>query len=347
MARKELGSQRRPTLKDVAKLAKVSVMTVSNVVNGKDEFVSKKTQKLVNKIIEDIGYRPSATSRKLRSMQEFSVGMLIVDDSPAFLEDPFIAEIVAGLSNHLSSNSYSLNIQGIQPSDFSKASLFSNVGTDAICAILCGSETSRQKKIDELLTLRQPIIIFQDTLRFEDKNIALINQDDYEGGYDIASHVLANGARNLLFLVPSTEWPAIEERKRGIRAAVDAVDTPVQLSVLICSGEDFKETQTAIRINEEKHGLPDAILGGNDRLGIAAMRYYQDLGFGIPDDLMITGFNGFESWRYTNPPLTTIISPAYQMGQHAGATIIRRLQTNVFARNEVLFPVRFQQGGSA
>lgn len=340
-------SERRPTLKDVAKLANVSVMTVSNVVNGKNEFVGKETRKAVEKIIEQIGYRPSATSRRLRNMQEYSVGMLIVDDSPAFLEDPFITKIVAGLSNHLSSNSYSLSIQGVQPQDFSKDAIFTKVGTDAICVILCGSSTSRREKINELLTLRQPVVAFQETLDFKNKNVAMVNQNDFHGGHDIALRVLSKGARKLLLLTPTMEWPAIEERKRGVYAAIAELDPSVNIDTLLCPDEEFSATQVAIRNYEEKYGRPHAIIGGNDRLGVAAMLYYQDIGLEIPKDLMITGFNGFETWKYTTPTLTTIISPAYEMGQYAGALIIRRLQTNVFSKKKTQFPVRFQQGGSA
>ncbi len=200
MTKKTAVSDRLPTLKDVAKLANVSVMTVSNVVNRRNGFVSELTRRNVEKIIQKVGYRPSATSRRLRSTEKYSVGMLIVDDSLAFLSDPFITEIVAGLSNHLSSNKYSLNIQGIQPHNFAVDSIFTNIGTDAICTILCGSPESRRKIVTELLTLRQPLIIFQETLEFKHKDVAVISQDDFDGGFDIASHVLSQGARKLLLL---------------------------------------------------------------------------------------------------------------------------------------------------
>src|SRR5690606_26379541 len=107
------------------------------------------------------------------------------------------------------------------------------------------------------------------------------------------------------------------------------------------------KTQTALRKYLSETEIPDAILGGNDRLAIACMRHLQDEGFQVPQDVMVTGFNGFESHRYTNPTITTVTSPASEMGQYAGATVMRRLQTGQFTNNRTVYPVRFQQGGSA
>ncbi len=76
---------KRPTLREVSKLAGVSVMTVSNVVNKRFQYVSDKTRARVEKVIKEIRYHPNLTSRRLRASQEFSVGMVIVDDTPAFL----------------------------------------------------------------------------------------------------------------------------------------------------------------------------------------------------------------------------------------------------------------------
>ncbi len=338
---------KRPTLREVSQLAGVSVMTVSNVVNKRFEYVSDKTRARVEKVIKDIRYHPNPTSRRLRGSQEFSVGMVIVDDTPAFLQDPFITELVAGISNHLSVNNYTLSLQGMTPDQFQDAAIFSTVGMDALCVVNCGSAKVRQKNVDFVKALGLPVVLLQETLQIEDEDVAIINQDDYSGGHMIASHVLAKGARRLLMLVPSMEWPAITERKRGMEAAVAEHGKGATLDVLECADEGFPQTQHALRRYIGEHRAPDAVLGGNDRLGIAGLRYLQDAGLNAPKDILVTGFNGFESHRYTNPTLTTIISPASEIGQYAAASIIRRLQTGKFTNRRALYPVRFQQGGSA
>jgi LacI family transcriptional regulator len=66
----------------------------------------------------------------------------------------------------------------------------------------------------------------------------------------------------------------------------------------------------------------------------------------VPKDLIVAGFNGFDVWRFTTPTLTTVVSPAYEMGRHAGELLIGRLQNGEFAKRRVVLPVRLQIGES-
>ena len=339
---------KRTTLRDIAEYTNVSLMTVSNVVNGKFEFVGDDTREKIQAAIKKLNYIPSATSRKLRSSQEYSIGMVIMDDEPTFLVNPFINHLVAGLSNYLSGNNYSLTVQGIPPDDFEISSIFSVAGTDALCAILCGSESARKKNIQFLLRLQQPVVIFQDTLVTHSNrtNIAVINQDDQHGGHLIASHVLSKGAKKLLFVQPLMEWPAVERRKAGIMTAVSESKNS-SCEIVRCEESSFTAIQSAIHGYFSRSRQPDAILGATDDMGIAALRYCQDAGYSVPKEIMITGFNGFEARNYTNPSLTTVKSPAYEMGQYAGSLILNRLKSDRFSKKETLYPVSLLQGGSA
>ena len=66
----------------------------------------------------------------------------------------------------------------------------------------------------------------------------------------------------------------------------------------------------------------------------------------VPNDVVITGFNAFEFWQFTDPVLTTIHSPAYEMGARGGEEILARLDSGSFDRREIVFPVELQRGGS-
>ncbi len=89
-------------------------MTVSNVLNGRLQFVSASTKKRVEREIERLGYRRQANARNLRVAEQRSIGMVIVDESPAFLADFFTCQVVAGLANVLNSADYTLTVQGMR-----------------------------------------------------------------------------------------------------------------------------------------------------------------------------------------------------------------------------------------
>ena len=80
---------------------------------------------------------------------------------------------------------------------------------------------------------------------------------------------------------------------------------------------------------------------------VAALKACEAYGLQIPRDILITGFNGFDVWRYTRPSITTVVSPAYERGRHAGELLLERLGGSAFAKRNVVFPVTLQTGGSA
>jgi LacI family transcriptional regulator len=116
--------------------------------------------------------------------------------------------------------------------------------------------------------------------------------------------------------------------------------------IIDCGAADFRETQAALERHVAANGYPYAILAGNDQMGIAAMKLMAGKGKNVPGEVSITGFNAFEFWQFTNPVLTTVHSPAYEMGARGGEEILARLANGQFERHEIVFPVELQRGGS-
>jgi LacI family transcriptional regulator len=96
----------------------------------------------------------------------------------------------------------------------------------------------------------------------------------------------------------------------------------------------------------EAFGQPDGILAGHDQMGIATLKFARRKGIDVPSSLKVTGFNAFEFWNYSDPLLTTIKAPTYELGWRGGQHLLNRLQTGVFVRREIVLPVALQLGGS-
>lgn len=103
------------TLKDIAAMADVSSMTVSNFINGKFHAMSAETREKLGKILQKYPYRPHGSARNLRLSRAFSIGLVVVDDSPHFLTRQVIGSIIAGLATELNDNGYSLTVPGRAP----------------------------------------------------------------------------------------------------------------------------------------------------------------------------------------------------------------------------------------
>ena len=107
-------SNKRVTIKDVAKAANGSAMTVSNVINNQFKCVSAGTKLKVEQEILRLKYRRQTSARNLRTAHQYSVGMIVIDESPMFLTDFFTTQLVAGLANVLNNADYTMTIQGIK-----------------------------------------------------------------------------------------------------------------------------------------------------------------------------------------------------------------------------------------
>jgi LacI family transcriptional regulator len=334
----------RPTIADVARAANVSTMTVSNVVNARFGSMGSETRAAVERAITKLGYRPHASGRSLKLARRFTIGMVVVDDSPTFLADPFITHLVAGLSNHLNSRDYGLVVQGMSATHLAEAALIRRHETDALCVFLSGTHAVRRAMIERFASLGQPIVVVQEPVP-RSTSLHSVRQDDRAGGAMLAQHLLQQGARTISFLAPAMNWPAIEERVQGARDVV-ARHRSARFSLVTCGDGGFEATQFALARVVAAGGWPSAIMGGNDQIGIAALKWCVEQGRSVPGDILVSGFNAFDTWRFSTPTLTTVVSPAYAMGEAAGEVLLARLRGSPIRGRERVLPVTLQIGGS-
>lgn len=332
---------RRMTLRDVAEAAGTTTMTVSNVINGRTGQVGAETARRVIAASDRLGYRPLAAARHLRADRRMAVGVVIVDPSPYYLSDPFTSAMLAGLNDALGRHGYSLILQGVPASDLASVPMLRHVESDGLCVVPSGPAKERRKILARIAGLGQPVVVIQDEAVASLGDACAIRLDDAGGARELAEHLGRAAPHSVVMLVPAVEWPAMVRREDGVRRVFAASAAPPQFTVLRCAGESFEATQRELARHIDAHGLPDAIVGGNDRMALAALRLLAERGITVPGRVRVTGFNGLENHLYADPPLTTVISPAFNLGEEAATALIDRLKTGAFAWRRKVLPVRF------
>jgi LacI family transcriptional regulator len=346
-SRPRMAPNKRPvTIREVADAAGVSLMTVSNVLNGRVGTSTPETSARVQREVQRLGYRRQAAARGLRLAAHEAIGMIIIDESPNFLADPFITQLVAGLSNEVNRQGYAILLHGMAAGHLSESPMVRNLRTDALCVLLSGSPRTRNLCLNTLVSLNQPLVVFQETLPTVGPDMCYIRQDDFAGGGMLGDAVIRRGARHLMLLLPELYWPAIGERARGVKAAIRRSGVSVTSHIVRAPDGNLHEMQAALRAAVARHGRPDAVLAGNDLMAIAATNYLRGEGLSVPRDVMVTGFNGFDAWQHTEPMLTTVLSCAYQLGARGGSEILARIRGKPFPAAEIVMPVSFLPGAS-
>ncbi len=332
-------------MQEVANRAGVSPMTVSNFINDKFQFMSAATRQRVAAAVADLNYRPDTAGRSLRSARHKSIGMIVVDESPLYLSDGSTTQVVSGLGNALNAEGYTLQLEGLRARDLETSSLLRLVRTDGVCLMLSGKPAQRRAMLASFQRLNQPLIVFYERSIKGDGggDLCLVRQDDGQGGILLAEHLIERGARRIMIVkIVLNQWSSVDERIRGIRSV--AAKRGRQVEIVGCGGGAFDEVQAAVDEAISESGLPDAIMATTDQMGIAVLKLLKAKGIEVPKQVMVTGYNAFEFWRLSDPVLTTVRSPGYELGQVAGREMIRRLETGAFEKPVIKLPVELVVG---
>ena len=153
-----------------------------------------------------------------------------------------------------------MTIQGINSRNLGDSMIMRSIDVGGLCIMLSGTEAERLKVLEQLLSLKQPVVVFQQEVRGKNKHLCLVRQDDYYGGRLVGGHLLSKDLKDLLILRPNQNWPAIENRIRGLNEVLSNSMIQPKITILDTGSESFSDVQTSLSNYLDRHSLPDSIL---------------------------------------------------------------------------------------
>ena len=347
MSATRAGGRRRPTMRDVATKAGVSVQTVSNFVNRRFNLMTGETRSQIDRAMRELAYHPNVAARSLRSSRTATLGFLVLDESARFLADPMTDLVIAGIGHVARENGYGLLIQAARP-DAPEPALMQPLlenRVDGAFLFLSGEREVRQWYVRRMLELGFEFVVFEDCSPLDAPSVTAANRD---GARRLAEYLLGRGHRRLAFLAARMPWPMIEQRHAGYLDALAGagIERDPDLEVFDGLWDPASGARSTARLLELPQP-PTAIVSGNDLLAIGAIRAAREQGLSVPDDLAVTGFDDFEFAEYLDPPLTTVRIPGYEMGRTAAELLIGRLEGKTSQDGRVELPVELCLRASA
>ena len=342
-----MAQTKRVTLRQVADHAQVSPMTVSNFVNGRFDLMTKEMRAKVERSVKALNYRRNYGAHLLRTSKLWSIGILVVDASDHYLSDGYTTQIISGISNTLNENGFSTILQGLKPATFDTSALFRNVLTDGLCVLLSGSDAQRRHQFNVIKSFQQPTVLFLESFDETPDTICSVRQDDYAAARELARLVMRRRPSSVLVLTSGeNEWAAVNQRVAGMTDEIRAADTAPQLDVLPTGDGRQHDVTRAIADHVARHGHPDAIMAINDEIALTALKMLGQAGIYVPGRTCVTGFNAFGLHDITDTTLTTMRSPAYEMGCTGARELLKALDTGGFTQPDIVFPVELLPGSS-
>ena len=304
--------KKRPSMYDVARLAGVSQTTVSLVVNRSDAGISLETQERVWAAVEELGYQLNFLARGLASNQTYTIGLI----SDQIITTPLAVQMIQGAQDCAWKNEYILltvNTDGNpEMSDAALKAMYNRHVDGIIYATMYHREVQAHELLYEFPSVLLDCFV-------PEHSLPSVVPDEVKGGQVATEYLLDKGHRRIGLINFADPIPAKFGRLEGYRQALASYGVPYDENLVIEShiarAEGGYAATKTIMMQENP---PTALFCFNDRMAMGAYDALRKLGFSIPDDVAVVGFDNQQliaSELY--PKLTTMALPHYEMGQWA------------------------------
>lgn len=304
-------------MRDVAERADVSVTTVSHVIN-ETRPVSHGLRERVLLAMAELGYHPNALARSLRRQQTQTIGLVVPDSA-----NPFFAEVARGIEDASFAQDYSVILCN-SDSNLTKELLYLDVlaekQVDGLLLVAVRGMTADH--FQPLLARRLPLVVVDRDI--PGAAVDSVLADNAHGGWLATSHLIELGHRRIACLAGPSDLAPGAEREKGYRQALLGHGLPLDESLIVRGDFQYESGFQAARQLLSGGNPPTAIFACNDLIAVGAICLAVALGRQIPADLSIVGFDNIRLAAFTNPPLTTINQPKYEMGQLAVQMLLER-----------------------
>jgi len=297
----------KPTIKDVAKLAGVSISTVSRVMNAPDTVVDDKKSRVL-KAIEELKYKPNALARGLIYKKTDTLGVVIPD-----IRNPYYAEIIRGMEDASKRLGYSLIICNTDRAHHRLFSYLANFYEKQVDGLLYTSDALFPDYYKELKRLRLPVVLVSThSIEYEVPSVKI---NDEQAAYDATKYLIELGHRNIAFIgFELTDSIAGQTRYQGfIRALRERGLESNKENVIFVDGWNY-DPSIAADLLLEKCPNATAVFTTADELAIGLLCNLNEKGIRIPDELSVMGFDNIRMSGMTIPRLTTVAQPMYRIG---------------------------------
>jgi DNA-binding LacI/PurR family transcriptional regulator len=310
-------------LNEVAKMAGVSIATVSRVINDNPN-VSPVTRTKVQQVIKKLKYHPNRVAKRLRNRYASSnlLGVLIPD-----IQNPFYVEVLRGIEDVAYDNKYALIMCNFSQDERKEQLYLDILQSESVDGLIAAPTHERDQKVINLVKSGLPIVCVDRGLYGVDVDLVLV--ENKEGAFTAVDHLAKSGYRRIAYISGLTQLPSSRQRELGYIDALEANELPFDRE-LIRYGDSSHDS--GVRLCEELLNLPepaDAIFAGNNLITLGALETIHKRKLNIPRDIAIIGFDDMYWSISLNPPLTAVRQPAYEIGKRAAELLIQRINDPV------------------
>jgi LacI family transcriptional regulator len=302
----------RTTIADVAKVAGVSKATVSRVLSGNYEYMKPATRKRVESAIEKLGYRPSSVARSLTSNRTHTTALLVSD-----VGNPFYADVIHGVEDKAFKENYDVFLCNTNY-DLERGLAFIRSLIDKrVDGVLIMSSSMSDLWLAELSRSNVPAVVLDWEVKAGGANVSTIGVDYAVGIEAAVDHLVALGHRHFAHVSGPLELQTARDRRNAFWTALAKHGIPVEAAPVIEGTLRIEGGRAAVAQLLRMQPRPTAVFAANDLTALGIIAAARAHGLHVPQDLSVVGLDDVWLAEQTDPPLTTVSLPRYEIGQLA------------------------------
>ena len=321
-----------PTIKDVAKALNISITTVSRALDGYDD-VAKDTHDLVVRTAGEMGYTPNRAARQLRRQRTDTIGFILPSEKPQFA-DAFYSEFIAGLGDYAVSGNFDLLVSTATPNSATEKKIYEKwVQGHRVDGIVINRTRLDDWRIQFLTDQKMPFVSLERSLLPID--FIGVETDIQRAYQDLFGHLASQGHSRIAYIGGSEDLKIDYDRYKAYMSGLQ--DQSISLDpALVVRGDltpegGYQATFSLLDMDNP----PTAIVCLNDLTGIGAIHASHDRGLKVGRDIAIAGFDGISDSAHTQPPLTTIDQPVYEIAGRLVIMLFSLIEGEPIANHQV------------
>ncbi|WP_121616265.1 LacI family DNA-binding transcriptional regulator [Virgibacillus halodenitrificans] len=322
------------TIYDIAKLANVSPMTVSRVINNTGK-IKDSTKQRVEHIINELGYIPNSAARSLISKKTKLLSLILTD-----ITNPFFTKVARGAEDKAMELGYQILLSNSDEDPVKEAAYIDMVLSTRVDGVLItptGDDTVNE--LNRLTKHQIPAVL----LDREIKNFSgdAVIGDSYEGSRKLVEHLISLGHNRIALINGPAAISTARERHRGYVETMESFGFPIVNNYISNINYKTDNTQNIIQtlFSLPENERPTAIFAANNFIAVRTIQALDSFGFRVPNDVAVVCFDEIGPIDNFNPFLTVATQPAYEFGQIGIQLLIDRIEKEgAHQPNKIVLP---------
>lgn len=329
--------QRNVTITEVARVAGVSIATVSRVLNN-SPGVGETTRRRIRALIDELGYHPNLTARSLASQSTRTIAVISMQTLGQLQTQPALGQLFRGIEDVLARENYRCTVLSRDEFKQSVAGLRLVKGSGVDGVLLNGAKVN-DPFATELASYGFPFVTIGRAIGLV--NTYYVDIDNLSGAYEAVKTLVRAGHKRIGHVCGSQQTNLGIERLEGYRRALIDAGLEYNERLVVEAGMTRRDAYIAVDAflrSTDRRLWPTGIFVFNDFFAISVVKALADNGLCVPQDISVIGFDDDDASQYLNPPLASVRAPIYQLGEQATRMLLSLVRGEEIARPQVILP---------